>query len=97
MSFMDLVVMRWTRTSAFSETVEASNSREVIGFKSRGEEGVLTWRRGGVEGNPCSDDGKTSVPTSREVLGLDESKDSFGNEMSTEECCPADGEERALL
>jgi hypothetical protein len=39
---MDLVVMRWTRTSVFSETVEVGNSIEVFGFKSRGEEGVLT-------------------------------------------------------
>jgi hypothetical protein len=37
---------------------------DVFGFKSRREEGVLTWRGEGAEGDPCSDNGKTSVPTS---------------------------------
>jgi hypothetical protein len=74
MSFMDLVVMRWTHTSVFLETVGAGNSIKVFGFKSRGEEGVLTWRGDGVEGDPYSDDGKTSIPTSGEVLGLREAK-----------------------
>jgi hypothetical protein len=42
---------------------------EVGGSKNRGEDGILTWREDGAEDDPCSDDGKTSVPTSREVLG----------------------------
>ena len=89
--------MRWTRTSVFSETVGAGNSIEVFEFKRREEEGVLTQRGDGVEGDPCLDDGKTSVPTSGEVLGLGEAKESFGNEIITDECCPTDGEGRELL
>jgi hypothetical protein len=79
----------------FSETVGAGNSIEVFGFKSKGEGGVLTWRGDGAESDPSSDDGKTSVPTSGEVLGL--AKESFGNEIITDECCPVDGEGRELL
>jgi hypothetical protein len=95
MSFMDLVVMRWTGTSVFSEIVGANNYIEVFGFKSKGEEGVLIWRGDGAEGDPCSDDGKTSVPTSGEVLGL--AKESFGNKIITDECCSTDGEGWELL
>jgi hypothetical protein len=70
----------------FSETVGAGNSIEVFGFKSRGEGGVLTWRGDGAKSDPSSDDGKTLVPTSGEVLGL--AKESFGNEIIIDECCP---------
>jgi hypothetical protein len=79
----------------FSEIVGAGNSIEVFGFKNRGEGGVLTWRGDGAESDPSSDDGKTSVPTSGEVLGL--AKESFGNEIITDECCLVDGEGRELL
>ena len=97
MSFMDLVVIRCILIVAFSGTIEADNSRERLRFKSRGEVELLTWRGDGAEDDPHSNDCKTSVPTSREVLGLDESNNSLDNEIDTEKHCSADGEEGALL
>jgi hypothetical protein len=97
MSFMDLVVIRCILTVAFAGTMEAKNSREGLGFKDRGEVELLTWSGDGVEDDPPSNDCKTSVPTSREVLGLGESNGSLDNEIGTEEHCSTDGEEGAVL
>jgi hypothetical protein len=94
---MDLVVIRCILTVAFSGTMEADNSREGLGFKSRGEVELLTWRGDGAEDDPRSNDCKTLVPTSREVLGLGESNGSLDNEIGTKEHCSTDREEGSLL
>ncbi|KAG6788770.1 hypothetical protein POTOM_004847 [Populus tomentosa] len=51
----------------------------------------------GAEDDPRADDCKTSIPTSREVLGQGESNGSLEKEIGTEELCSIDGEEEALL
>jgi hypothetical protein len=94
---MDLVVIRCILTLAFAGTMGAESSMEGLGFKDRGEGELLTWRGDGAEDDPRSSDCKTSVPTSREVLGLGESNGSLDNVMGTEEHYSTDREEGSLL